>query len=65
MKQQNEKVWLLYDGRYRTDEDSAVCYEMCETLKEANTNAKDYGEDTVIVEAETKGNEIINSKIIN
>ena len=61
----NEKVWFLYDGRYRTDEDNAVCYEMCETLKEAKRNTKDYGDDTVIVEAEIVGNEIINSKIIN
>jgi hypothetical protein len=61
----NNKIWMLFDGRYRTDEDRAVCYEVCETLKEAKDNADDYGTDTVIVEGETVGNEIRNSKIIN
>ena len=61
----NNKIWMLFDGRYRTDEDRAVCYEVCETLKEAKANADDYGTDTVIVEGETVGNEIRNSKIIN
>ena len=63
--EKTKKIWLLYDGRYRTDEDEAVCYEMCETLKEAKKSANDYGDDTVIVEAETVGTEIINEKIIN
>lgn len=55
---------MLFDGRYRTCEDRAICYEVCETLKEARKHAKDYGNDTVIVEAEIFGNEIRNSKII-
>lgn len=59
------KIWMLFDGRYRTDEDRAVCYEVCDTLKEAKENANDYGDDTVIVEGETFENEIRNSKIIN
>ena len=61
----NNKIWMLFDGRYRTDEDKAMCYEVCETLKEAKKNADDYGNDTVIVEGETFENEIKNSKIIN
>jgi len=60
-----EKIWLLYDGRYRTDPDSAICYEVCESLKEAQENANDYGNDTVIVEAITKNTEISEGKIIN
>ena len=59
------KIWMLFDGRYRTDEDKAVCYEVCKTLKEARDYADDYGTDTVIVEGETVGNEIRNLKIIN
>ena len=59
------KIWMLFDGRYRTDEDRAVCYEVCETLKEAKENADDYGDDTVIVEAEEEDNLISGSKIVN
>ena len=62
---EKEKTWMLFDGRYRTDEDRAICYEFCETLKEARENAPEYGDDTVIVEAEVEGDEIKNSKIIN
>lgn len=59
------KIWMLFDGRYRTDEDRAVCYEVCETLKEAKENANDYGDDTVIVEAFEENNVISESKIVN
>jgi len=59
------KIWLLFDGRYRTDEDRAVCYEVCDTLKEAKQNAGDYGDDTVIVEGEDENNVISNCKIVN
>jgi threonine aldolase len=59
------KIWMLFDGRYRTDEDKAVCYEVCETLKEAKENANNYGNDTVIVEAEEENNIISGSKIVN
>lgn len=59
------KIWMLFDGRYRTDEDRAVCYEVCETLIKAKENADDYGDDTVIVEAIEENNIISASKIIN
>lgn len=59
------KIWMLFDGRYRADEDRAVCYEVCETLKEAKENADDYGNDTVIVEAVEENNVISDSKIVN
>lgn len=61
----SKTVWLLFDGRYRTDEDRAICHEFCDSKKEAFENAPDYGDDTVIVEAETIGDEIMSSKIIN
>lgn len=51
------KAYYLFDGRYRTNPDRATCYERCDTLKEAKTNCKDYGTDTVIVLAEEKDNE--------
>lgn len=56
---------MLFDGRYRTHEDRAVCYEVCETLIEAKENADDHGDDTVIVEAIEENNIISASKIIN
>lgn len=59
------KIWLLFDGRYITDKDRSVCYEVCETLKEAKENANDYGDDTVIVEAVKVNNVISGSKIVN
>lgn len=59
------KIWMLFDGRYRTDEDRAVCYEVCETLKEAKENSDDYGDDTVIVEAVEENNVISDSNIVN
>ncbi len=61
----SRKIWMLYDGRYRTDEDRSMCYEVCDSKIEAEENASDYGNDTVIVEAELFGKEIRNSKIIN
>jgi hypothetical protein len=59
------KLWLLYDGRYRTDEDRAMVYEVCSSLREAEENASDYGTDTVIVEATLKGKIFYNPKILN
>lgn len=48
---ETNKTYLLFDGRYLTDPDRAICYEVCDTLKEAKSSAPDYGTDTVIVEA--------------
>ena len=61
-----KKVWLLFDGRYTSTPDRAICYESCETLSEARQNAKDYGDDTVVVEAdENESNgEISNLKVV-
>lgn len=42
--------YALYDGRYLSDPDSASCFEVCETLKEARKNKNSYGTNTVIVE---------------
>lgn len=35
--------YFLYDERFYTDEDSATCFEVCETLEEAREAAPDYG----------------------
>ena len=60
-----DKTFMLFDGRYRTDKDSAICYDTCDTLKDAIKEAPDYGDDTVIVECEIIDNVIKNTKIIN
>ena len=60
-----EVIWMLFDGRYRTNKYTASCYEVCETLKEAKENAVYYGNDTVIVKAVTYRTKIVNTKIIN
>lgn len=49
-----ETNYSLRDGRYYTDPDRAVCYEVCDTLKEARKTAPDYGTDTVIVKTVLK-----------
>ena len=56
---------MLFDSRYRTNEDRATCFEVCDTFKEAKKNARDYGNDTVIVEADDDNGKIENCKIIN
>ena len=64
--------YALYDGRYLCDPNSANCYEVCETLKEARRNRNDYGTDTVIVRETlvktgfmaSKSYMVTNSKII-
>ena len=58
------KMWLLYDGRYIHNQDRSILFEMCETLKEAKRNRKEYGDDTVIVECETFSSEIMESRVI-
>jgi len=60
------KHYLIYDGRYLTDPERAYVLEVCDTLKEARKSVKDYGDDSVIVEAELNDTELtfINKKII-
>lgn len=59
------KIFLLYDSRRIADENAGIVFEVCETLKEAKENAPSYGDDTIIVEAETEGNEIVSERICN
>jgi len=56
--------YCLYDGRFITNPERAICYECCESLKEARKNKDDYGDDTVIVKTTIKGVEIVNQEII-
>lgn len=44
-----EYKYLIYDGRYPFDPDRATVMEVCDTLKEAQQNRTDYGDDCVIV----------------
>ncbi len=46
--------YFLYDGRYLNDEDSAICYEVYDSLEEAKQTAPEYGDDTVIVKTTVK-----------
>ena len=46
--------YSLYDQRYLIDPDSSFCFEVCETLKEANKNKKNYGNDIVVVKESIK-----------
>jgi hypothetical protein len=57
--------YFLYDGRYRSNEDKAIVYEVCKTLFEAKKSCNDYGYDTVIVECEIINNKVVKKKIIN
>lgn len=41
--------YALYDGRYPTEPDRAIVFEICDTLREARQNRKEYGDDTCIV----------------
>ena len=58
------KIYLLYDARYLTVEDSATLYEIYNSKREVEKNSHDYGSDTVIVEADIVGKQILNEKII-
>lgn len=59
-----EKMYLLYDSRYLNDPDEAIIFECCDTLYEAKGNMSDYGNDTVIVQVDINGKELINHKVI-
>lgn len=60
-----ETIYILYDGRYRTNPDRATCFEVCDSEFEARDTANEYGNDTVIVKAQLNGKIITNSEIIN
>ena len=59
-----KKVYCLYDGRYLTDPDSAIVFEVCRDLGQAKENKDDYGNNTVIVEYDEIDNRLVNPKII-
>ena len=44
--------YMIYDGRYRFDEDRAIVMDMADTLSEAKAAAKDQG-DAVVVDSKT------------
>lgn len=48
----NVPKYMIYDGRYRFDEDRAIVMDMADTLSEANAAAKDQG-DAVVVDSKT------------
>lgn len=60
-----QKMWLLFDGRYRTDPDRAMVMTTADSLEEAQEDISMFGDDTVIVEYDVDGDELINPKTVN
>lgn len=56
--------YFIYDSRYLVDPDRAIVYEVCDTLKEARENAREYGNNNIIVKVKSLGNEILQESII-
>ena len=54
-KNMKKKIWLIYDPRYRTNPDDAICFEVCDSKEEAIRQAPEYGNNNVIVEDEIEG----------
>ena len=44
------KHYVLFDGRYTNDPDSAIVYDVCDTLEEAQESKRESFTDAVIVE---------------
>ena len=59
-----ETIYMLYDGRYYNDPDSAIVFEVCESLKEAKESAPDHGTNTAIVKARCEGSMIVEKTLI-
>jgi hypothetical protein len=49
-----DKTYIIYDGRYHTDPESAQVMSVCSTQDEAMHEKSDYGTDTVVVECQCK-----------
>jgi len=48
------KKYIVYDGRYNTDPESAEVMCICDSFEEAQKDRADYGDDCVIEENESK-----------
>ncbi len=48
-KELTDGSWLVMDGRYHTDPDSAIVLSACDTEQEAIEDAKMYGDCSVII----------------
>ena len=51
MKRKLHTCYMIFDSRYLIDEDSATCFSVCDTLKEAMAEKDDYGDNNVIVKS--------------
>lgn len=47
-------TYQIYDSRYYENPDRAVCFEVCDTLREAQRSRNDYGNNNIIVESKNK-----------
>lgn len=52
MKNKDIPAYMIYDGRYRFDEDRAMVFDTAEDLEEAVLCAKEHG-DCVVVNSKT------------
>ncbi len=46
-------MYGIYDARANYDIDNSICFEVCDTKKEAEENAADYGDDCVVLDMST------------
>ena len=56
--------YALYDSRYTTNPDRAICYSFCDTLKEARQEKKEDFTDAVIVKVGIVDGYICKSEIV-
>jgi hypothetical protein len=47
-------LYELYDSRYTSDKDRAICYSVCESLAEAKKEKKEMFPDAIIVKSISK-----------
>lgn len=57
------RQYFFYDGRYLTDEDSAIVTEVCETYKEAKSVMRQH-EGDILVEVTIKDGVIVEKEIM-
>ena len=52
--EKTHKVWIIYDGRFHHDPDSASIVEVCHSRREAKQSMRNHPSDYVVVETEVE-----------
>ncbi len=61
----NKTTWLIYDGRYHLDQESAIVLSVAHSLKEARRDMQGLPKDSVIVETTMKQDgTVVNEKVV-